>query len=269
MLGPELTSAVRAVDWSRLRSTYGPGEIVRDVVLGLASHQAKDARWAWQQMDETVLQHQGTVYPATAAAAPFLCQIALDGASLWRSALITELAFLACGHDQPFAPADTASAVREAIRPYAAQLLDLWGSGEPGLDVALVAVSVAFPAEAGALTTPLRDWFATAESPLRTALGLALAFHGVPGEAVEQILADEVGQSLWVVTRRGPLVAVRPGESPIPESGRVPSSPVADAIQVAERLRTGATEHTADFAPVFSFLLTLMESAEALIDRPG
>jgi hypothetical protein len=44
-------------------------------------------RQAWEQIDETVLQHQGTVYPATAAAAPFLCQIALDEATPWRTAL--------------------------------------------------------------------------------------------------------------------------------------------------------------------------------------
>jgi hypothetical protein len=48
----------------------------RDIVLGLASNDGTEAKRAWQQIDETVLQHQSTVYPATAAAAPFLCQIA-------------------------------------------------------------------------------------------------------------------------------------------------------------------------------------------------
>jgi hypothetical protein len=38
-------------------------------------------RWAWEQIGETVLQHQGTVYTATAAAAPFLCQLDLDAAT--------------------------------------------------------------------------------------------------------------------------------------------------------------------------------------------
>jgi hypothetical protein len=51
-----------------------------------------------------------TVYPATAAAAPFLCQIALDPASLWRATLVAELASLATGYDEPFAPAGTARA---------------------------------------------------------------------------------------------------------------------------------------------------------------
>jgi hypothetical protein len=112
-----LVSAVRAVDWRQLRSTYESGEIVRDIVLGLASPDETDVRWAWQQIGETVLQHQATVYPATAAAAPFLCQIALDQASVWRAALTAELAFLATGYDESHAPAGTACAVRDAIRP--------------------------------------------------------------------------------------------------------------------------------------------------------
>src|SRR5258707_218527 len=63
---PALESAVRAVDWQQLRSTYESGEIVRDIVLGLASRDEADVNWAWEQITETVLQHQGTVYPATA-----------------------------------------------------------------------------------------------------------------------------------------------------------------------------------------------------------
>jgi len=139
-----LVSAVRAVDWCQLRSTYESGEIVRDIVLGLASRDETEVKWAWQQVNETVLQHQGTVYPATAAAAPFLCQIALDEASLWRAALTAERAFLSAGHDEPHAPAGTALAVRDAVRPYVGPLLRLWGTATPGLDMALVAVS-AFP----------------------------------------------------------------------------------------------------------------------------
>jgi hypothetical protein len=73
---------------------------------------------AWERIQSTVLQHQGTVYPATAAAAPFLCQIALDEASLWREALTAELAFLSVGYDEPYAPGGTAKAVRDAVRPY-------------------------------------------------------------------------------------------------------------------------------------------------------
>jgi hypothetical protein len=55
---------------------------------------------------------------------------------------------------------------------------------------------VAFPAEAAVITEPLRGWFGTSQPALRTALGLALGFHGLADEAVERIITDEVGQSI-------------------------------------------------------------------------
>lgn len=267
---PGFVSAVRAVDWHRLRSTYESGEIVRDIVLSLASRDEAEVEWAWQRIGETVLRHQGTVYPATAAAAPFLCQIALDEASLRRAALAAELACLSAGCDEPYAPAGTARAVRDAVRPYAGELLGLWGSAGPGLDMALVAVSVAFPAEAAVITARLRDWFSRSGPPLRTALGLALGFHGLADEAVQQIILDEVAQSVCWAVRSGGLVGFVPNDSPFPRPAEEPciDSPVPDAIRVAERLRAGAEEQTSDFAPVSGLLSELMESGGHLIDWP-
>jgi hypothetical protein len=270
MLRPAFVSAVRAVDWHDLQSTYESGEIVRDIVLSLASRDETQVGWAWRQMGETVLQHQGTVYPATAAAAPFLCQLVLDEATLRRPALAAELSFLSAGDDEPYAPAGTARAVRDAIRPYAGELLGLWGSSDPGLDMALVAISVAFPAEAAAITGRLRDWFGRSEPPLRTALGLALGFHGLADEAVERILLDEVGQSIrWVIRSGDGPVALVSGDSPSPDREPCIDSPVPDAIHLAERLRAGAEEQTSDFSPIFPFLSELMESGDYLIDYPG
>lgn len=268
---PAFVSAVGAVDWRHLRSTYESGEIVRDIVLSLASGDETEVNRAWQQIGETVLQHQGTVYPATAAAAPFLCQLALDKASLWRAALITELACLSVGYDEPYAPAGTALGVRTAIRPYVVQLLRLWGTADPGLDMALVAVSVVFPAEAAVITVQLRDWFDRAQPPLRTALGLALGLHGSADEAVRQLILDEVGQSISWATPMGDLVAFIPSNSPFPQPAEEPyiDSPVPEAIRTAGRLRAGAEEQISDFAPVFSFLLTLMEYGNDLIDWPS
>jgi hypothetical protein len=208
--------------------------------------------------------------PATAAAVPFLCQIALDKASLRRAALTAEIAFLAVGYDEPYAPAGTAMAVRDAVRPYVGQLLGLCGTTNPGLDMALVAVSAAFPADADAVTAQLHGWFDRAEMPLRKALGIALGFRGQADRAVEQIVVDEVGQSITWASRSGGLIAFAPNDSPFPRPGEEPyfDSPVPEAIRVAERLRAGAEEQTRDFMSVFSFLLTLMESGGHLIDRP-
>jgi hypothetical protein len=267
-----LVSEVRAVDWRSLKSTYESGEVVRDIVLGLASRDEAEVRQAWGQIGETALQHQGTVYPATAAAAPFLCRIALDEATMWRAALAADLAFLSTGYDEPYAPAGTALAVRDAVRPYVRELLSLWGTDDQGLDMALVAVSVAFPVEAAAISSRLRDWLSRSEPPLRTALGRALGFHSSAGDAVRRIVEVEVSQSIsWVVRRRG-LIAHLPGQPGSPRGNEEPyiASPVLEAIQVARRLQAGAEEQATDFSPVFSFLLTLMDhGAGRLISRPG
>jgi len=267
-----LVSEVRAVDWRSLKSTYGSGEVVRDIVLGLASRDESEVRQAWQQINETVLQHQGTVYPATAEAAPFLCRIALDEATRWRAALAVGLAFLSTGYDEPYAPAGTAQAVRDAVRPYVGELLGLWGTDDQGLDMALVAVSVAFPVEAAGIASQLRDWFGRSEPPLRTALGLALGFHSSADDAVRRIIEDEVSKSISWVVRRDGLIAYLPSRSGSPRDNEEPyiDSPVPEAIHVARRLQAGAEEQTANFSPVFSFLMTLMDSGGGrLIKYPG
>jgi hypothetical protein len=258
---PGLISEVRAVDWRSLTSTYGSGEVVRDIVLGLASSDEAELRQAWQQSSDTHLQHQGTVYPATAAAAPFLCRIALDEASKWRAALIVDLSFLSTGDDEPYAPAGTAQAVRDAVRPYVGKLLSLWGTEDQGLDMALVTLSVAFPVEAAGIVSHLRDWFGRSEPPVRTALGLAVGFHTSADNAVRRIVEDEVCKSLSWVVRSGDLTSWGPqSESPRENEEPYINSPVPEAIHVARRLQAGVEEQTTGFSPVSRFLGTLMES---------
>jgi hypothetical protein len=256
----ELISEIRAVDWHGIESTYGSGEVVRDIVLGLASRDEADLRQAWQQISETNLQHQGTVYPATAAAAPFLCRIALDEATMFRAALIADLAFWATGYDEPYAPAGTARAVRDAVRPYVGELMGLWGTDDQGLDMALVAVSVAFPVEAAGIAAQLSAWFGRSEPPLRTALGLALGLHSSADDVVRQIVDREVRQSIrWVIRAEG-MIAHLPRPSRSPDEEPYIDSPVIDAIHLARRLQAGADEQSAEFFPLYRFLMTLMDS---------
>lgn len=268
---PGFVEAVNAVDWSNLPSPYGSGEVVRGVVLRLGSRDEAEVRLAWEQIDRTVLQHQGTVYPATAAAAPFLCQIALDEATLWRPCLIVDLAFMSTGYDEPYAPAGTARTVRDAIRFYASDLLEQWGSADADLDMALVVLSAAFPIEGAAITGPLADWFTRSEPPLRAALGLALGLHGLDSEAVDRIISEKVGQSMRWVARSGPLIMSAPEQSgsPGPDAEPYISSRILDAIKLARHLRSGADELTCDLSPISSFLHKLMESLDRIIDYPA
>lgn len=267
-------AAVSAVDWNGLRSTYGTGEVVREILLGLASRDEAEVRRAWEQINRTVLQHQGTVYPATVAAAPFLCQIALNETTRWRAALTADLAFLATGYDEPYSPAGTARAVRDGIRPYTGRLLAQWGTADAGLDMGLVAMSAAFPAEAAAevptITAHLADWFARSEPPLRTGLGLALGYHGLADKTIERIITDEVGRSIRWVARTGDLIISLPGqhESSQPHGEPYISGVVPDAIDLARHLRAGADEEAADLSPVGSFLGKLMQYGGRLIEYP-
>ena len=177
------------------------------------------------------------MYPATAAAAPFLCRIALDEATMFRAALIADLAFWATGYDEPYAPAGTAQAVRDAVRPYVGELMGLWGTDDQGLDMALVAVSVAFPVEAAGVAAQLSDWFGRSEPPLRTALDLALGLHSSADDAVRQIVDYEVRQSItWVIRARG-LIAYLPGQSKSPYEEPYIDSPVIDAIHSPRPVR--------------------------------
>jgi hypothetical protein len=268
----DLATQVRAVDWLSLRSTYGSGEVVRDILLGLVSRDEAEVRQAWQQIDETALQHQGTVYPATAAAAPFLCRIAIDEATMWRAALTVDLAFLSTGCDEPHAPAGTAQAVRDAVRPYVNELLGLWGTDDQALDLALIAISVAFPVEAAAIVPRLSEWFSRSQPPLRTGLGLALGIHSSADDAVKQIVEEEIRKSISWVVRTNNLVARLSKQGAPPRKTEEPyiGSPVLDAIRVARQLQNGAEEQTADFSHVFSLLMTMLDYGGAqLINSPG
>ena len=122
----------------------------------------------------------------------------------------------------PFASAGTARAARDAVRPYVGQLLGLWGSADLGLDMALVALSVAFPAGAAPVTAHLGGWFARSEPPLRTALALALGVHGLAGRAAEQIIWDQVGESVRWVRRSRKFTAYVPSDSPFPKPDQEP-----------------------------------------------
>ena len=84
--------------------------------------------------------------------------------------------------------------------------------------------------------------------PLRLALGLAHGVHVRADKAVEQIVVDEVGQSITWATRSGGLIAFAPDDSPFPRPGEEPyfDSPVPEAVRAAERLRAGAEEQTRD-----------------------
>jgi hypothetical protein len=128
--------------------------------------------------------------------------------------------------------------------------------------MALAAVSVAFPVEAAAIVSPLRDWFGRSEPPVRTVLGLALGFHTSADDAVRRIIEYEVSHSISWIVRLDGMIAYLPSQPGSHREDEEPyiGSPVLEAIQVARRLQAGTEEQTIDFSPVFRLLMTLMDS---------
>jgi hypothetical protein len=180
---------------------------------------------------------------------------------------------MSTGSDEPHAPGGTAQAVRDAVRPYVGDLVSLWGNEDQGLDMALVALSVAFPVEGAPVVPKLRDWFGRSEQPLRKGLGLALGFHSSAGDAVRRIVEDEVRQSVCWVVRSGGRIGHLPAEPGSPRESEEPyvDSPVPEAIHLARRLQRGAEEKDSDFSPVYGFLLNLMTDYDCrrVIKYPG
>jgi hypothetical protein len=118
--------------------------------------------------------------------------------------------------------------------------------------------------------SPLREWFARSEPPLRAPLGLALGFHTSADEAVRSIIEREVRQSIRWVIHTDEVIAFLPGQSGSPHVEPYIDSPVPEAIHVARRLQAGADEQSVDFLPVFRLLMTMLDCGGGqVIEDPG
>src|SRR5438552_81973 len=70
-------AALDAIDWNRTKHAFGPATDVPNLIRSLASPDGDVRRGAWTALYGN-LYHQGIVYPATAAAAPFFVKL-LEG----------------------------------------------------------------------------------------------------------------------------------------------------------------------------------------------
>ena len=87
---------LHTVDWNALTHAYGPAGDVPGLIQGLtaADRQArKDAYW---ELYGNIF-HQGTRYPATAPAVPFLLELLADPGTPDRHELLLLLTHLVCG----------------------------------------------------------------------------------------------------------------------------------------------------------------------------
>jgi hypothetical protein len=91
------------VDWARLTHAYGPASDTPDHIRRLASSRASQRKAARGTLYSTIF-HQGTRYPATAAAAPFLFELLDDPGTPEKGEIVRLLVHLAVGYPERFLP---------------------------------------------------------------------------------------------------------------------------------------------------------------------
>src|SRR6266487_2923051 len=85
------------IDWSRLKTAYGTAEAIPGVLRDLASPAEEVRGAAWQTL-RSELEHQGTVYQASAYATPFLVAWLPEAQGEEKRGLVAFLALLAQGN---------------------------------------------------------------------------------------------------------------------------------------------------------------------------
>jgi hypothetical protein len=179
------------VGWEELSHAYGAAVDTADLLRQAGSSDAVAAAEAVSELYGSIF-HQGTVYRATAAAVPFLAQLAQTGPH-GRADLVWMLGRLA---DPQHAYGAVVADVHAAVVGQLPVLLQLLGDGDPQVREAAAYAA----AQAGTLPEPLwQRWRVETEEPVQASLVLAL---GVIDPAVAGPMLAEL------VLRGAPLVRV-------------------------------------------------------------
>ncbi|MFB9363567.1 hypothetical protein [Actinoplanes nipponensis] len=157
---------LRDVRWAELSHAHGPAEDIPDLLLALAD---PDGDWD-DTLDELFgdnLLHQGTCYPATAAALPFLTRLIRSGALpagrrldlyVWllvaADGLLADLVADAGTAEVTGAeprPGPWAPEVHAAVGDQVAALVTRWDDEPPRIRLVLACLAALFPERGGAL----------------------------------------------------------------------------------------------------------------------
>ena len=131
------------VDWSALTHAYGPAADVPELIMALAAADRQARKNAYWELYGNIF-HQGTRYPATAPAIPFLLELLADPSTPDRHELLLLLTHLVTGQFSVAAdPTMYAGEPDDGSRPggadedYAAILRDVYRAAEAGLPLYL------------------------------------------------------------------------------------------------------------------------------------
>jgi hypothetical protein len=115
-----------AINWDSLDGAYGPASDAAEILRGLASPDEGVAGEALDQFFSSIW-HQGTVYPVTAVAVPFIVDLATRRAVHHRDALCFALGGFG---DPNMSDGKALPAVRAALRAHSDSLLPLLEDAE-------------------------------------------------------------------------------------------------------------------------------------------
>jgi hypothetical protein len=194
------------VGWDELSHAYGKALDTANLLRQAALPDDEAAKEAVSELYGSIF-HQGTVYPATVAAVPFLAELAL-AAPHCRAELVWMLGQLA---DPEHAHGDEFPDVRAAVVAQLPVLLALLADGDHEVREAAAYAA----AHAGTAAEQLWErWRAETSEPVQASLALALGL--VAPAAAEPVLADLVLHAAALV-RVAAVVALLRAGLPWPE----------------------------------------------------
>ncbi|WP_405494337.1 hypothetical protein [Nocardia sp. NBC_00511] len=179
------------IDWAALEHAYGPAEDVPDLLRQLTGGDQEAAQDAMYELWGTVW-HQGSVYPATVAAVPYLAAIAVSGSSGVPTAEVLALLGSIAESTDPRGLRDP-EAVRAAVTACVEVIVPLAGSADSQTRAAaLFALVHSAPAER-VRALLLEHWRTETEPAL-----LSAVLHGLM-RIDATAAADRAGEVLGAV----------------------------------------------------------------------
>ena len=135
---------LHTVDWNALTHAYGPADDVPELLRALAAADRQARKDAYWELYGNIF-HQGTRYPATAPAVPFLLELLADPATPDRPELLLLLTHLVTGQFSVAAdptmyagePDDGHALAHGDVEDYGAILRDIYRAAEAGLPLYL------------------------------------------------------------------------------------------------------------------------------------
>jgi hypothetical protein len=178
------------VAWATYEGAYGPASEAPDILRAMAS---PDAETAYEGRDDfcSSIWHQGTVYPVTVVAVPFLVELASTPGVHRRDILLHMIGALC---DPKQTNGTDAHAVRAAIAGHSDMLLPQIANPDPHIrECAAYAVAWCGPHTREAL---LAHWSIEDDLQVTSSLLLGLALHGGATDSAER---------LWTAATSGPF----------------------------------------------------------------